>query len=886
MASLAQINIRFTADLAQFSSQMENVNRDIKKLGTSLSSVGNTLSVGLTLPILAFGAAALTVYADIESLQKGLTSVMGSSAAAADEFERLKEVAKLPGLGLEEAVRGSVNMQAAGFSADFARKSLLAFGNALATVGKGKNELNLVTLALTQLQNKSGGYAQDLRQLTEQLPQLRGALTAAFGTADSETISKSGKTGKQVVEALVKEFEKLPKVTGGIKNAFENTSDAVKLSLAKVGESINKTFDVEGKLNGLSESLAGLADGFSQLSPTAQATILTIAGVAAAIGPLLVAIGGLITLGPLLTAGVAAVSSAFVALGSSFLPIVAAVGLAVFVFKDFFTEIKKASDGVTVLSENQNTLNVTLAKGNENAVKEVGALDKLYVSATNVKNSVKDRKLAVDELQKLFPAYFSNITDENILNGKSVGIYKELREAIFDKSRAVALDGELQKRANERVEKELQISNEIAKTEAELIRLRSRKGDVVIKGSAQEKEADVIIKTSDLIIAQTKLLAIQKKQRDDYFANALKQDEDIFNAKAFYLSKTKKLQENEGAKNTSSSTIITPEEKAKKTEKIYDDGTIGFFEAQIKSLQELQKEIPKTNASWQLYENQINSVKTKIDGLSTNLEVIPKLTPVKIDAEKTQADFDAEIAKLEDFKKNIATNITQVNEANAQIKAIELDKMIKFDPTGLINVTEQIKNFGVGFNSETEKIKQNAIDFSAQLTSIVQDSLGNFAVGLSEMIGKLAAGSGGIADINTVIFKQIAGLMKSLGEAAIKIGVTMAAIKLSFSNPLTAIATGVALVAFSSIIESQLPKFEKGGIVGGSSFYGDKILARVNSGELILNGRQQDNLYKQLNPALNAQDVVNPTVSGEFVLKGENLVVALARANRAQNSIK
>ena len=44
-----------------------------------------------------------------------------------------------------------------------------------------------------------------------------------------------------------------------------------------------------------------------------------------------------------------------------------------------------------------------------------------------------------------------------------------------------------------------------------------------------------------------------------------------------------------------------------------------------------------------------------------------------------------------------------------------------------------------------------------------------------------------------------------------------------------------------------IPKFETGGVVGGSSFYGDKILARVNSRELILNEKQQRGLYNQLN---------------------------------------
>ena len=115
---LAAINIKFTADLRGFSTEMQNSIRTIGKLGQDLQNAGRGLSTYITVPLLAAGAASLKTFGDIQSLQKGLISVMGSAEAAATEFENLKQVAKLPGLGLEEAVRGSVNLQAAGFSAD------------------------------------------------------------------------------------------------------------------------------------------------------------------------------------------------------------------------------------------------------------------------------------------------------------------------------------------------------------------------------------------------------------------------------------------------------------------------------------------------------------------------------------------------------------------------------------------------------------------------------------------------------------------------------------------------------------------------------------------------------------------------------------------------
>lgn len=70
------------------------------------------------------------------------------------------------------------------------------------------------------------------------------------------------------------------------------------------------------------------------------------------------------------------------------------------------------------------------------------------------------------------------------------------------------------------------------------------------------------------------------------------------------------------------------------------------------------------------------------------------------------------------------------------------------------------------------------------------------------------------------------------------------AAKLPFPWNIVAIggAIAAAIAAFAVI-----PKFASGGIVTGGPSSGDKILARVNAGEMILNGRQQSNLFEAIN---------------------------------------
>lgn len=59
----------------------------------------------------------------------------------------------------------------------------------------------------------------------------------------------------------------------------------------------------------------------------------------------------------------------------------------------------------------------------------------------------------------------------------------------------------------------------------------------------------------------------------------------------------------------------------------------------------------------------------------------------------------------------------------------------------------------------------------------------------------------------------------------------------------------LAAIGISAVMGmfSKIPKFETGGIVGGSSFSGDSITARVNSGEMILNASQQAQLFAMAN---------------------------------------
>lgn len=139
---------------------------------------------------------------------------------------------------------------------------------------------------------------------------------------------------------------------------------------------------------------------------------------------------------------------------------------------------------------------------------------------------------------------------------------------------------------------------------------------------------------------------------------------------------------------------------------------------------------------------------------------------------------------------------------------------------------EQNRIFAVQ-NYEALSNKQRLDNFKATLGTIatLQSS------GSRELfeVGKAAA-------VGQATIDGIAAVQKALASAPPPFNFALAA------------TVGVATAANIAKIASQkMPKFESGGIVGGNSFTGDKITARVNSGEMILNKQQQKNLFNDIN---------------------------------------
>ena len=105
----------------------------------------------------------------------------------------------------------------------------------------------------------------------------------------------------------------------------------------------------------------------------------------------------------------------------------------------------KGEKQVNSLAERMKTLNSIQREAGRAAAKERSELDVLYKATQDHTRSLQERNAAADELQKRYPKYFENLSNEAILAGNASGAYKQLTENILKAAQARAAQDKITK---------------------------------------------------------------------------------------------------------------------------------------------------------------------------------------------------------------------------------------------------------------------------------------------------------------------------------------------------------------------------------------------------------------------------------------------------------
>ena len=351
-----------------------------------------------------------------------------------------------------------------------------------------------------------------------------------------------------------------------------------------------------------------------------------------------------------------------------------------------------------------------------------------------------------------------------------------------------------------------------------------------------------------------------------------------------------------------------------------DPETLKKVDSQIESYKEkLEAEEIRLGIKPEIEDGSLNEIKKRIK--EKEAEIALALN-TKIDSEsmkKMQADLD-NLRKEEEAKEielGVKTNIPTIRKqkenweqgswqdkkeslsnANSMVKEIQENYKLK-----LIG-KEEVESQLAEINSLLEQLGLKPITLTfnddGTLTTAIEDlnrfkdqmsQVSNITSSMGNVFNSLGSAIGGTTgevmsfaaqSLNAIsqIIPQITSIIAAKQAEAMASG-TASAASMPFPANIGAIASIVATIAG---IFASLPKFESGGVVGGTSYYGDKLLARVNSGELILNKKQQSKLYK----ALDTPDLGSSTLKGDvnFTISGAALKGTLRNYENKMSKIK
>ena len=163
-----------------------------------------------------------------------------------------------------------------------------------------------------------------------------------------------------------------------------------------------------------------------------------------------------------------------------------------------------------------------------------------------------------------------------------------------------------------------------------------------------------------------------------------------------------------------------------------------------------------------------------------------------------------------------------------------------------------------------EKAGENIETWQSSLTGLGStfSSVGDAVGGTT---GEILNMTSTILSTTAQMIPQIISLTAAEGSEALA-AVTKSGAALPYPANIFAIAAGVA-----AVVSALSTTFADGGIFGGAGTVGDLNIARVNKGEMILNGTQQSRLFNLLNGQGGYSDVMAGGNDVKFIIKGKNL---------------
>lgn len=305
-------------------------------------------------------------------------------------------------------------------------------------------------------------------------------------------------------------------------------------------------------------------------------------------------------------------------------------------------------------------------------------------------------------------------------------------------------------------------------------------------------------------------------------------------------------------------------------ELVIDGGSVQGIQNKIqKKLQEINRLSPDAQSE------KISQIRQEIDELQQKLEKAKSVTGQGLFTnEGSQKDLSDKISKK---KAELEVTVIDTPEYNKLIKEIQdltLKKKridIQVEADSLTPAEKKLKKIKKASEGTTETFQAMGSMFSS-VGQMSDDETAAIMQGLASITGSIAEA-----------VPAIMSLVGAKSAEAIANG-TAEATKIGFPQNIPAIATTVAaIMSVISTISSVAGSFAEGGIISGGSQIGDNMVAKVNSGEMIINGKQQQNLWKAISSGNLGGNTENQVSVSNVRVKGSDLYLALRNYSKVKS---
>ena len=438
----------------------------------------------------------------------------------------------------------------------------------------------------------------------------------------------------------------------------------------------------------------------------------------------------------------------------------------------------------------------------------------------------------VDNVKKILPILEENLTyleensDQWVATKNAINAYKEAVSEL-DSEHMVGTLGWLQDVISNKQELQLEISIDdlqaLIATHDEITMLEDK--EHFIKLSIELFNIESFKKRYDALIKQfegnVEITPIIKKQMLDDAANELNAQLEMFNAGIInyddFKSEWDKLSEYMSSNGIDTTKISQQFSEAIKTE--------------LENTLQNALNVDVTNIDG--FIKQMEGMKSTLEGIGmSSQQIFTTLYDAGEGAfNQLKELYDKGFINKEKYKQLIDELREKLKELGIEIP---LNKATGEVSQNLQDATDAVANLGSAFSSLGDVTEDPMLN----VAGIIAQSIANIALGAGKAIAQAGElGPWGWIAFGASIMAQMAGMIAQIHSA-----------------------TG----------------FAEGGIVGGNQYHGDKIIARLSSGEMVLNRAQQSNLFNMINSGEIETNVGGDSISVSSVrVKGSDLVLAI-----------